>query len=347
MRVVVAVVFLGSTYLGLGSLLNAQIAQPIIPLELQGAPRETQLSPYLVLAKPQCDDSGTVYVRYSTETDPSAPSTLASIQSDGTTQTLKLQLGDASDPHVFLFTAANDGSLHEIVRVPDSSDQDQPSSSIRYVSFDADGSLRSESTFAGEFIPSLAAPLPDGSFFASGVTLHDSSDGIQEKPVVGVFNSDAKLSAPLTADAKRTKKTTGNAIDDQELDTAFDGGIAKVASDGMLYLLLPGDHVKVAVVNESGRISREMTLQEPFQTDVAHDLWVSGNRVLVAYEGEADTPGDAYVYVLYDRQTGDVVRVYRPEFAGTVACFEDGQTLTVLLQDQSSGKVSLGTAELQ
>ena len=61
-------------------------------------------------------------------------------------------------------------------------------------------------------------------------------------------------------------------------------------------------------------------------------MWISGNRILVIYEGEADSAKDAYLYVMYDAQTGEVVRVYHPEFSGTVACFQNGQTLSVLLQ---------------
>ncbi len=64
--------------------------------------------------------------------------------------------------------------------------------------------------------------------------------------------------------------------------------------------------LSIAVVSESGRILRQMNLQEPFETDVAHDMWISGNRILVVYEGEAEDPKDAYVYVLYDAQSGNV-----------------------------------------
>jgi hypothetical protein len=272
---------------------------------------------------------------------------LASIEHDGTTNTINLAPAAEGDNHVFLFAAANDGSLHEIVRVPDTSDQDQAGTNVLYATFDTDGTLRSASTFDHTFIPSLLVPLPDGAFFASGVTLDDTSDGVAESAIVGVFNSDAKFVARLTSPAhKSTSKTAGDGTDD-ETSTAFDGGVAKLGVDGNLYVLLPGDHAKLAVVSQSGRIVREVNLQEPFETDVAHDMWISGNRILVIYEGEADSAQDAYLYVMYDAQTGEVVRVYHPEFSGTVACFQNGQTLSVLLQQPTSGKVSLGTVDLQ
>ncbi len=333
--------------LGFGPFLYAQTSQPLIPLELQGEAHDTQIPAYATLTTPQCDGSGTIYVRYSAQQDNSLPTRLASIEHDGTTNTIKLAPAAEGDNHVFLFAAANDGSLHEIVRVPDTSDQDQPGTNVLYATFDTDGSLRSASTFDHTFIPSLLVPLPDGAFFASGVTLDDTSDGVAESAIVGVFNSDAKFVSRLTSTARKSpSKTAGDGTDD-ETSTAFDGGVAKLGADGNLYVLLPGDHAKLAVVSQSGRILREVNLQEPFETDVAHDMWISGNRILVIYEGEADSAKDAYLYVMYDAQTGEVVRVYHPEFSGTVACFQNGQTLSVLLQEPASGKVSLGTVDLR
>jgi hypothetical protein len=316
-------------------------------LELQGDARDTQIPAYANMAAPQCDNSGTIYVRYSAQQDNSLPTRLASIEHDGTTNTINLAPAAEGDNHVFLFSAASDGSLHEIVRVPDSSAQEQPGTEVLYATFDADGTLRSASTFEHEFIPSLLVPLPDGAFFASGVTLDDTSDGVAESAVVGVFNSDARFLARLKNSATAPPRKGSDDAMDEETTTAFEGGVAKLGTDGNLYVLLPGDHSKLAVVSESGRILREVTLKEPFETDVAHDMWISSNRILVIYEGEADSAKDSYLYVLYDAQTGDVVRVYHPEYVGTVACFQNGQTLSVLLTQSASGKVSLGTVDLR
>ena len=299
------------------------------------------------MTTPQCDDSGTIYIRYSTQSDNSLATRLASIEHDGATKFIELAPAADGDNHVFLFSAAGDSSLHEIVRVPDSSDQGQPETRVLYTTFDSDGTLRSTSAFENTFIPSLFVPLPNGAFFASGVTLKETSDGVDESPVVGVFNSDAKFVASLKSP---TPAPVRKSEDDGTRDAttiAFEGGLAKLGSDGNLYVLLPGEHAKLAVVSQSGRITRRVTLQEPFETDVAHDIWISGTRILVIYEGEADSAKDAYLYVLYDAQTGEVIRVYHPEYTGTVACFQNGQTLSVLLQQPNSGKVSLGTVDLR
>jgi hypothetical protein len=336
---------LGYLGFGFGPFLHAQTSQPLIPLELQGDAHDTQIPAYANMATPQCDNSGTIYVRYSAQQDNSLPTRLASIEHDGTTNTINLAPAAQGDNHVFLFSAANDGSLHEIVRVPNTSDQDQPGTNVLYATFDTDGTLRSASTFDHTFIPSLLVPLPDGAFFASGVSLDDTSDGVAESAVVGVFNADAKFVARLTNPARASASKSAAQTDD-ETSTAFEGGVAKLGSDGDLYVLLPGDHAKVVVVSQSGRIVRDLNLQEPFESDVAHDMWISGNRILVVYEGEADSTKDAYLYVMYDAQTGEVIRVYHPEYSGTVACFQNEQTLSVLLQQPSSGKVSLGTVDL-
>jgi hypothetical protein len=333
--------------LGFGPFQYAQISQPLIPLELQGDARDTQLPAYATMATPQCDSSGNIYVRYSAEQDNSLPTRLASIERDGTTNNISLDPAAEGDNHVFLFSAANDGSLHEIVRVPDTSDDVDPETKVLYATFDNDGRLRSTSSFERTFIPSLLVPLPDGAFFASGVNVDDTSDGASESAIVGIFNSDAKFVARLKNAGRRSMKKSDKDGTDDETNTAFEGGVAKLGSDGSLYVLLPGEHAKLAVVSRSGRIDREIRLQEPFETDVAHDMWISGNRILVIYEGEADNAKDAYLYVLYDAQTGEVVRVYHPEYSGTVACFQNGQTLSVLLQQPASGKVSLGTVDLR
>ncbi len=298
---------------------------------------------------PQCDGSGEVYLSYSSQAGSSANPMLVSIDSDGSTRTVDLQAQSQAqrDKHLFLFSAATDGSLHEIARVASPTDQNQSVTDVKYAIYDSDGSLRSETAFDQEFIPSLLVPFPNGDFFASGVMLKDAQDGVSESALAGIFNSDAKLVRHLQKDSGKSAGKPSDADVSQETATAFDGGIAKLGNDRNVYVLLLGERARIAVVNQSGRIVREIKLQEPFETDVAHDMWISGNRILVVYEGEADNPKDAYVYVLYDAQSGEVIRVYRPEFSGTVACFQDGQTLSVLLQEPSSGKISLGTAELQ
>ncbi len=349
MRLFVSVFILGWMFLRPASFLNAQISQPLIPLELQGDPQATQIPSYASLGTPQCDSSGQIFVRYNEATDPSQPATLAAIESDGSTQTVSLASAASkpADNHVFLLAAGNDGSLHEIVRVPTTTDQSTPATEVQYATFDSDGSLRSRSEFGDQFIPSLLLPLPSGNFFAAGVNLRDDHGEISESPLAGIFSSDAVLLSKLKKDPAALEPSKSTDPNEQEVEADFSAGIAKLGGDGNIYVLLPGDKAKIAVVTQAGRIVREFTLQEPFETDVAHDIWISGNRILVVYEGETDDPRDAYVYVLYDTQSGNVVRVYHPQFSGTVACFQDGQTLSVLLQQPSSGKITLGSAELQ
>src|SRR5690348_5820456 len=94
--------------LGFCPFLHAQISQPIIPLELQGGGRDTQIPAYASMITPQCDDSGTIYVRYSTQSDNSLATRLASIEHDGSTKFIELAPAADGDNHVFLFSAAGD-----------------------------------------------------------------------------------------------------------------------------------------------------------------------------------------------------------------------------------------------
>lgn len=343
MPTLVSLLFVGWMCLGFSSVLTAQISQPPVPLELQGEPRTTQIPPYSALTTPQCDGSGDVYLNLSSQSEDASTTSVVSVEPDGNTQTISLPSTSQTNSHVFVVAAAADGSMHEVARVPDSSQQ--APTVVSYFTFDSDGSLRSQADFGQEFIPSLLLPLPDGSFFASGMVMKTTHDAISEVPLAGIFSSDAILVRKLEQDPPASQTTPANAEADSE--SSFDGGLAKLGGDGNIYVLLSGDKTRIAVISEAGQITRELTLQEPFAIDAVRDLWVSGNRILVEYEGATENPKDGYLYVVYDAQSGNVIRAYHPEFSGTIACFQDGQTLSVLLRQTSSGKTLLGTAELR
>jgi hypothetical protein len=120
-----------------------------------------------------------------------------------------------------------------------------------------------------------------------------------------------------------------------------------LGDDGNIYVLLSASNTRLRVYRQTGGLLREMTLQQPFQEGLATGVWVSSGRVLVTYEGEADDPKDAVTYIVYDAATGQFMRAYRPQFSGTVACFEDGQSLTVLVNKMYSGQLAIGSVELQ
>jgi hypothetical protein len=340
--------------ISLGLLLSAcipaysQIEKPVVSLQLDGAPQAVQIPPQAMLYTPQCDSTGAVYVRYSVAGDETHPFELIRVNTDGKTQTIPpvAMTNSSADSHVFLFATGNDDSLHEILRVPDETDTERGATQVRYVTFDTDGSLSSQAVFADEFIPSALVPLPSGDFFASGVVLDNGGDGVYEGPVAGIFGSNAQL--------KRKLQNTGNGLvsvaaqeEDSSTGMTMEGAIIRLGGDGNLYVLIPGDRTRVDVVSQTGRVLRHMQLDQPFTNGVAEDMRPSGNRLLIVYEGECSEGPGATMYVVYDPQTGEVIRQYRPEFSGTLACFEDGQTISVLVKQPSSGNTAIGTAELQ
>lgn len=339
MHVAVRVIFLGIIFSSL--FLQAQLLQPPAALPLDGDARPTQLPPDAIVGSPQCDSLGHMYVRYATSPNGSLMSRIARIDADGSTRSISLAAiaGQQDDAHTFVFAADDDGSLHEIVRVADNPDQPDVSGHVEYVRFDSDGDLRSQSAFADDFVPSSFLPLPDGDFFAGGITLKLSAGGVSEDPVAGIFGPDATLQRHLHAGSTPANANSG--------DDSAPSQTVRLGDDGNLYMLTTADHATVEVVNQAGRILRKLELKEAFESDVVNDMWVSGNRLLVVYEGESDKAEDAYVYVLYDAQSGEIIRAYKPKFAGTIACFQDGQTLSILLHDPASGTIAVGSAELQ
>jgi hypothetical protein len=344
----VRLVFLSWIVLALNFFLAAQAVRPIVLLQLDSQPRTTQVPPQTALGNVQCDGSGAIEVRYAAQTGNAYSSGIARVEPDASTQIVSLSpLPGAPSSSTFIFATGDDASLYEILRAPDSGQLDA-AAAVQYVRFDADGALRASASFEQEFIPSMLVPLPSGNFFASGVTVQRGDDSVKETSVAGIFNSDAKLLRHLRSDSQTVMMTDGKrrqSHDVGEIDPQ--AGTARLGGDGNIYILLAGDHANVAVATQAGRIIRQMTLWEPFETSVASDMWVSGNRLLVTYEGETDDPKDSFVYVLYDAQSGEVIRAYRPQFAGTLACFEGGQTVSVLLHEPTTGAVTVATADLQ
>ncbi len=340
MRVVALLVFAAL----LAAPLLSQTVQPVVPLQLDGQPRPTQVPRYAMTGSPKCDSGGNIYLRYSAPADSNSPSRIARIESDGSTKTIQLDpLPDAKDAaHPFTFAAADDASLHEILRSPSRAEASQ----VEYVRYDPDGELRSAAAFPDEFIPSLLLPLPSGNFFAAGVSLKQVANGVTEFSKAGIFGPDAKLQRPLKNDSKLQTSTTSTDDEDSSGQVA-QASTVKLGDDGNIYILIAGDHPEVAVVTQSGRIARKVSLVRPLENGNPDDMWMSGNRLLVVYEAEADDPKDALVYVMYDLQTGRVIRIYRPDFEGTPACFQDGQTLSFLIRLPSAGTLAIGTTDLR
>ncbi len=327
----------------------AQTSGSIVPLQLEHDPQVTNAPPFAGVSDMQCNDSGTIYVHYVTRAGDSFSfnSGVTKIAADGDVEKVPISdLPDTGPVHVFQFAVGQDGSLHEIVRARRFDSPDAPLG-VYYVTFDPDGTFHSKEPFEKEFVPSLLLPLPDGDFFSIGVTLETKQDDVEEKPLAGIFGPDAKLKRSIV---ERKNNSSGQAAKEASpmADDPFaQGGTAVLGSDGNIYVLVDGDQTQVAVVTQTGRFVRQLTLQHPFEVvGVATGMWISGGRILVTYESESDDPKGAYLYAIYDQQTGETLRLYRPEFSGSLACFDQGQSISVLMSQKNSGAVEVGQAEL-
>jgi hypothetical protein len=327
----------------------AQLSVPPTPLNLSDHLPIVQTPAYANFADPRCDSDGTIYMRQ--EASDNRSWDLAKISPDGSAQQTELAaVPRFGDTHTFVMATSEGGSVHELVRAWDNADRSD-SPSIYYLRFDGDGSFRSRQRLENEFIPSMLLPLPSGNFLAAGVVVKKPQgvNDVEEVPLAGIFDADARLITRLQkASANRASAATQSSSSDGDIDDAIQqGGHVTLGDDGNIYLLLSGSNTRVRVYRQTGEFRGEMTLQQPFQEGLATGVWVSGGRMLVTYEGEADDPKDAITYILYDAGTGQLLRAYRPQFSGTVACFQDGQTLTVLVNQKYSGQLAIGRVDLQ
>ncbi len=327
----------------------AQLTVAPTPLSISDHLPTVQTPAYATFGTPQCDSNGTIYMRH--ESADNSSWDLAKIASDGSAeQTALAPVPGFSDMHTFAMATSDGGAVHEIVRAwGDNDNANGPS--IYYLQFEPDGTFRSREAFAHEFIPAMLLPLPSGDFFAAGVQVKKQPgiEDTEEVPVAGIFDSDARLRNKLQSASPKTRGlAAANSDGDSETEEALQqGGLAQLGDDGDIYVLLSSSTTRVRVYSQSGEFRRELKLQQPFQEGLATGLWISSGRVLVTYEGEADNPRDAITYILYDARTGELIRAYRPQYTGTVACFQDGQSLTVLVNQKYSGTLAIGTTQLQ
>jgi len=322
----------------------AQLTVPPSPLPLEDDLATVQTSANANFSDARCDQDGTVYLRHESAGDDA--SKIVRISSDGTVEQVQLApVPGFGATHTFAITTSEGGAVQEVVRAWDTSDpSDSPS--IYYLQFAADGSFRSRRQFAHEFIPALLLPLPSGNFFAAGVLMKDvpGTNDTEEVPVTGIFNSDTRLISKLqNAPAKAAVQAASSSADGEALQS----GHVVLGDDGNLYVLLSARNTRVRVYRQTGELLREMTLQQPFEHGLATGIWVSDGRLVVTYDGKADDRNHAATYIEYDSNSGQLIRTYRPQFTGMVACFKEGQTLTVLVNNHNSRKLEIGSVELQ
>ncbi len=326
-----------------------QLSIPLSPLKVDDDPPIAQTPAYSQFSDVECDSDRTIYLRRESDDDNSWD--IAKVSPDGSAEQMQLAaVPGFGEMHTFAIAVDDGGSVHEIVRAwPTETGDDSPL--IYYLLFAPDGSFRSRQRLQKEFIPAVLVPLPSGNFFSAGVVVKKTpgSRDLEESPLAAIFDSDAQPIARLGSGPARLKQVSTGAQDDQEDDaTAIQqGGSVRLGDDGNLYVLLSHDKTRVRVFAQTGEFLYELNLEQPFRNGLATGLWVSAGRLLVRYEGEADDPANGIVFMLYDSHTGELIRAYHPEFSGTVACFQDGTSLSVLLQNKSTGKFALGTAELQ
>lgn len=317
----------------------------LVPLSLRSDPDSTTASFQGLFGPALCDASGSIYLRYVPKQGSALTGDVTKLTKSGQATEIPINAIPEIKGKIYLlaFAVGQDGDISELLRAENPGTKEDPAQ-VYFARFDTDGQMKSRVPLEVNMIPNLLLPLPSGDFFTAGIESPSADKAKPRAAIAGIFGPDGKL--------KRQVTTTSNVKPSEEdkksglVDPALQGGIARFADDGNIYLLLADTPPKLVVINPTGQIERQLVLQEPFPKGSATNMLASGGHVLVQFYREADTPKDAFAYVLYDGSTGAIVRGYQPDFMGSPACFDGGKSVTILTVKRSTGRIALGKAEL-
>jgi hypothetical protein len=312
---------------------------PVQPLTIS-APLQTE-APFRTLFGPRlCDSSGAVYLRYFPEKGAGVfSSPITKVLSDGTSKTIPVGQLPNVESELGAFAVGTD-KLFEVLLVH-ASNSTAPGS--YYAEFDQNGDLvtRSSIDLEGTFIPSTLVPLPTGDFFASGTQIFAGKDkgSEQRRTIAAIFSPDGRIKHLI----RKVSKDASNYESQSQEDL---NGQAYLAEDERLYVFRASNPVQVEVLSQSGSVERTMKLAAPLPKATPTAMFVSGGRIIVSWAFPNDHPDSEGRLALYDTQRGSLLRLYRPDFAGSPVCFEDGKDLKILTVVKS-GFFGLSTVELR
>jgi hypothetical protein len=290
-----------------------------------------------------CDGSGTIYIRFFTSGDPlQAP--ITRISASGQTSRIELpRIFGERPPLLLFFTVTPDGDLYELLRI-ESLDADRKLQFTTHLAvFSRTGTLKTKSQFPFNFLPSMLVPLANDEVLAGGAKLETDDEGSEvRKPFLGVFSSSGQMTRELVVPSpilSPSQKEQG------AVNPALEYGKAHIGPDGNLYLLFASSPPVMEVWSSSGKFLRKLRLVEPFDSSRVHNFFVSARYVLVVFSGPKTDQHGPWAYVLYDNETADSIRAYKPAFSGVPVCW-DGNQLKVIVAEKDRTGFLVGTASL-
>lgn len=289
----------------------------VTPLETSASPRATRLRASAILGPLKCDREGTLYLRQYFGDDTDAQNPVVALRNDGTVQAefrLKAVPGLAPDSSIFTY-AVYGGRLFALL-----GDQSEGEVRLWLAEFDRQGVAVTKSLFARSFFPSVLAPLSPDRFYVAGLNkpLGPSSTG-KERPIAGVFDSEARLVKDLTmkSEAGKIEGIIGAHLGD-----------ASLGPDGMLYVLKASAEPVVTVLTPAGEVARRFQLRPPLPGAQAYELHALEGRFIVSYQWSklqkfAEGVEARSVYTVYNLYDGEPIVNYTNQVRGIPACFNE------------------------
>ncbi len=216
------------------------------------------------------------------------------------------------------------------------------------VTFSADGSFFGKVPVESSLAAYQLTPLPDGMFFMAG--LRETPDHDQQvrasNPFAAIFDRNGRMVKRLDSPTDRAAVRFGE-NGSMPYNTVAQGGVARLGSDGFLYVLKRSTTPRVQIFSQSGDKIHDFPVWVPFEGAEAGDMITADGRFLIKFYKIGKVRADNKVlWVEYASDSGEPRRALdATELKGQVICSEgDGFRVLTFTPD---GYFAIGSANAQ
>ncbi len=255
----------------------------------------------------QCDLDGNMYFHAS---DNFNESVVLRLKQDGSQKQFKLSSEDAKNNFI-LFRIDPEGR----VRILDQAQKQSNKLHVHEFSSESSDAIRTDLEVPVGLLPTSFLVLGNDHILIYGYFDEDAASNNKGKRYIGEFDSSGKL-------IRQTNETASGADIQEAISTAPNNAVAE-AIDGHSYILV-GD--AIIVLSAAGKVLEKRHIVAPEEGYRPVNIFTDGAFLVVAFykaPQKGDISGFLAMYQLLNRQTGELIRTYKPgpELGNVLACF--------------------------